>query len=64
MQRQRRRQWMWCIRAHESGGGGGGGCSDRDGISGCGAVELTSEATAAVVDAATEMASVDVVHAS
>ena len=38
--------------------------TQTNGVSGCGAVELMTEATAAVVDAATETASVDVVHSS
>ena len=38
--------------------------TETDGVSGCGAVELTRVAAVAGVDAATETASVDVVQSS
>ena len=54
--RQRQFQWVWFRRAGECGQGSNSGRADRDGVSGCGAVELASWLKVAVVDPSTETA--------
>jgi len=54
---------MYCSRAAEPGGSVGSGTVDRDGVCGCGAVELT-RLVAVLVEPPTAMLSVDVLQSS